>query len=292
MRVAMAQISSTDDPGENLETLRAATRDAASRGARLVVFPEATMCRFGVPLKPVAEDLGGPWASAVSEVARSAGVTVVAGMFTPSDDGRVFNTVLVAHPDGSRQGYDKLHLYDAFGFRESKTVAAGSEPLTFEVDGVTVGVATCYDIRFPALFTNLARRGAQIVVVPTSWGAGPGKIHQWQVLATARALDSTTFVVAVGQALPPDETVAGSGAPTGIGHSQITDPFGTVVAAYPETVGVDVHDLDLELVEKARKQLAVLANERELTAGGAVPSKVASTAERLRESDDRGRNHP
>ncbi|ATD69448.1 MULTISPECIES: carbon-nitrogen hydrolase family protein [Gordonia] len=290
MRVAMAQISSTDDPSENLATLRAATQEAASRGARLVVFPEATMCRFGVPLKPVAEEIDGSWARGVSEVAASAGVTVVAGMFTPSDDGRVFNTVLVAHPDGSRLGYDKLHLYDAFGFHESKTVAPGAEPVTFEVDGVTVGVATCYDIRFPALFTTLARRGAQVIVVPTSWGAGPGKIHQWEVLATARALDSTTFVVAVGQALPPDEAVAGSGVPTGIGHSQITDPFGTVVAAYPETVCVDVHDLDLELVEKARMQLAVLANERALPVGDAVHSELTPAGERLRESDDRGRN--
>ncbi len=82
----------------------------------MVVFPEATMCRFGVPLKPVAEDLDGPWArGGCRRSRRRPGVTVVAGMFTPSNDGRVFNTVLVAHPDGARQAYDKLHLYDASG---------------------------------------------------------------------------------------------------------------------------------------------------------------------------------
>lgn len=289
MRVAMAQISSSDDPDANLETVRAATADAASRGARLVVFPEAAMCRFGVPLEPVAEDLDGPWARGVSEAAESAGVTVVAGMFTPSDDGRVFNTVLVAGPDGTRLRYDKLHLYDAFGFTESKTVAPGSSPLVFDADGVGVGVATCYDIRFPRLFTHLARRGAQLIVVPTSWGAGPGKLHQWQILATARALDSTTFVAAVGQARPTDEAVACSGAPTGIGHSQITDPFGTVVAAYDETVRVDVHELDLGVVDKARTLLAVLANERELPAGGGEHDPAAA-GEPLHQADDRGRN--
>ncbi|MBD0861650.1 carbon-nitrogen hydrolase family protein [Gordonia sp. zg691] len=290
MRVAMAQISSTDDPAVNLATLRTATEEAASRGAELVVFPEATMCRFGVPLKPVAEDLDGPWARGVSEVAASAEVTVVAGMFTPSDDGRVRNTVVIAHPDGTRQGYHKIHLYDAFGFTESKNVAAGSELVTFEVGGATVGVATCYDIRFPALFTNLARMGADVVVVPTSWGAGPGKLRQWELLSAARALDSTTFVVAVDQALPTDDEVASSGAPTGIGHSQITDPFGTLVAVYPESIRVDVHDLDLELVEKARTQLAVLANERHLPAGAAVDTDVPPTGARPRESEDRGRN--
>ncbi|WP_439030285.1 carbon-nitrogen hydrolase family protein [Gordonia terrae] len=289
MRVAMAQISSTDDPNANLATLRNATEDAASRGAELVVFPEATMCRFGVPLKPVAEDLDGRWARGVSDVAASAGVTVVAGMFTPSGDGRVRNTVLVAQPDGTRVGYHKIHLFDAFGFTESTTVAPGDDPLTFRVGEVTVGVATCYDIRFPGLFTNLARRGAEVIVVPTSWGSGPGKLRQWEVLASARALDSTTFVVAVGQAVPPDEEVAASPAPTGIGHSQITDPFGTLVAAYPDSIRIDVHDLDLALVEKARGQLAVLANERHLPVGGAVDTDLTTADARLRESDDRGR---
>lgn len=290
MRVAMAQISSTDDPTANLETVRAATADAASRGAELVVFPEATMCRFGVPLKPVAEDLDGPWARGVSEVAAGSQVTVVAGMFTPAGDGRVRNTVVVAHPDGTRRGYHKIHLYDAFGFTESKNVAAGAEPLTFAVGDVTVGVATCYDIRFPALFTHLARKGAQVIVVPTSWGSGPGKLRQWEVLASARALDSTTFVVAVDQAFPTDDAAASSSAPTGIGHSQITDPFGTLVAAYPDSIRVDVHDLDLALVDQARTQLAVLANERPLPVGGETDNDVTPAHTRLRESDDPGRN--
>ena len=155
---------------------------------------------------------------------------------------------------------------------------------------VTVGVATCYDIRFPALFTHLARRGAQVIVVPTSWGSGPGKLRQWEVLASARALDSTTFVVAVDQAFPTDDAAASSSAPTGIGHSQITDPFGTLVAAYPDSIRVDVHDLDLALVDQARTQLAVLANERPLPVGGETDNDVTPAHTRLRESDDPGRN--
>ena len=266
MRVAMAQISSGDDPAANLSTVVAGIRDAAAQGADLVVFPEAAMCRFGVPLKPIAQPIDGPWADAVVAAAVESGITAVAGMFTPADDGRVYNTLLIAQPDGTRVGYDKLHLYDAFGFQESRTVAPGSTPVTFDVGDTTVGVATCYDVRFPALFSALARLGADVIVVPTSWGAGPGKRHQWEVLVTARALDSTSFVVGVGQAIPADPDVADSGAPTGIGHSQITDPFGTVVAAYDESVKLDVHELDLALVEKARKQLAVLANEIHLPA--------------------------
>lgn len=261
MRIAMAQITSGTDPAANLELVEAAVAEAAADNADLVVLPEATMCRFGVPLGPVAEPVDGPWARGVSSIAERHGVTVVAGMFTPAGD-RVANTLLIAAPDGSRTSYDKIHLYDAFGFTESRTVAPGDDPVTFTIGGVTVGVATCYDIRFPALFTELARSGAQVIVVPASWGAGPGKVHQWQVLATARALDSTSFVVAVGQAVPTDQQVAESSAPTGTGHSQLTDPFGTVVAAYDDSVQVGVHEIDVNAVEKARKALAVLDNER------------------------------
>ncbi|NDK89259.1 carbon-nitrogen hydrolase family protein [Gordonia desulfuricans] len=262
MRIAMAQISTDVDPAENLSAVAAATAEAAAAGARLVVFPEATMCRFGVPLGPIAEPLDGPWARGVSDIAAAHGVTIVAGMFTPADDGRVSNTLLAAAPDGVRTRYDKIHLYDAFGFRESKTVAAGDTAVVIDVDGVSVGLATCYDIRFPALFAALAEHGAEVIVVPASWGAGPGKIDQWRTLATARALDATAYVVAVGQAEPVDEAVRTAKAPTGVGHSQISDPFGSVVASYEGDHRIGVHDLDPGVVVRAREQLAVLANQR------------------------------
>lgn len=264
MRLAMAQISSTDDPAVNLETVLTQTRRAAEQGAELVVFPEAAMCRFGVPLREVAQPLDGPWASAVVRLADTEQVAVVAGMFTPSDDGRIYNTVLVARPGQAPVGYRKIHLFDAFGFAESATVAPGNEPLVVDVGGHAVGVATCYDIRFPALFTELARRGAELIVVPTSWGAGPGKQQQWEVLSTARALDATAFVAAVGQALPADRAVRDSSAPTGIGHSRLSDPFGSVIASYDSAVRADVHDIDLGLTHKARTALAVLANARDI----------------------------
>ena len=264
MRVAMAQITSGDDPTANLDLVAGASATAADAGADLVVFPEATMSRFGVPLAPIAEPLDGPWARQVSRIAADHAVTIIAGMFTPAGDGRVHNTLLIAAPDGTRTGYDKIHLYDAFGFQESRTVAAGDNLVTARVGDTVVGVATCYDIRFPDLFTALADRGAEVIVVPASWGAGPGKVAQWQVLATARALDSTSFVVAVGHAEPTDPEARAAAAPTGVGHSQITDPFGTVVAAYGGGREVGVYDIDPAVVGQAREQLAVLANRRSL----------------------------
>ena len=123
--------------------------------------------------------------------------------------------------------YDKIHLYDAFGFTESRTVAPGHEPVVISVDGVGVGLSLCYDIRFPELYVELARRGAQLITVHASWGTGPGKLDQWTLLARARALDTASFVAAVGQAYPGDEIAAVG--PTGVGGSVVASPFGEVV---------------------------------------------------------------
>src|SRR4051794_13088361 len=139
MRIALAQLQSTADPTANLALVEDFTRRAAEAGARLVVFPEATMCRFGVPLAAIAEPLDGPWANAVRAIAARFGIVVVVGMFCPSDDGRVTNTLLATGPDVDAH-YHKIHLYDAFGFSESRTVAPGFDPVLIDVDGISVGI--------------------------------------------------------------------------------------------------------------------------------------------------------
>ncbi len=261
-RIALCQVNSDDDPEANLKLVRSEVAAAATGGARIVVFPEATMARFGRPLSPVAEALDGPWASAVASVAAEHDVVVVAGMFTPADEGRVRNTLLVTG-GGQHRGYDKIHLYDAFGFAESDTVAPGTSVTTFELDGVVYGLATCYDLRFPELFRALADDGADVVLLPASWGAGEGKREQWEVLVRARALDSGCWVLACGQADPAATGVTvNPKAPTGIGYSTVSDGFGRVVAqagAAPETLLVDV---DPAVSAQARTATGALANRR------------------------------
>lgn len=262
MRIALAQILSGTDPAANLQLVREYAERAAKDGAKLVVFPEATMCRFGVPLAPIAEPLDGPWANGVRRIARDANITVVAGMFAPTSDGRVTNTLIAAGPGTPNEPdarYDKIHLYDAFGFAESRNVAPGREPVVITVDGVGVGLTVCYDVRFPALYTELADRGAQLIVVAASWGSGPGKLEQWTLLARARALDSTSYVAAAGQADPGD-SVNGKGAPTGVGGSLVASPLGEVVASAGSQPELVVVDLALDAVDEARKNIAVLRN--------------------------------
>ncbi|HEX9337877.1 MAG TPA: carbon-nitrogen hydrolase family protein [Pseudonocardiaceae bacterium] len=259
MRIALCQCTSTPDPKANLEAVASYAERVADAGATLAVFPEAMMCRFGVPLRPVAEPLDGPWATAVNDIATRHGLTILAGMFTPADEGRVRNTLLLTGTD-RHLGYDKIHLFDAFGFAESDTVAPGSELVVVEFGDITLGLAICYDVRFPELFRALADRGANVMALPASWGSGPGKREQWELLVRARALDSTSWVLACGQADPGDAVT--SKAPTGIGYSLVADPFGRVAGSLAAAPDLLVVDIDPATVDTARAAIPVLANRR------------------------------
>lgn len=267
MLVAAVQIQTGGDIEENLELAVEKIREAAEGGAQLIVLPEATSQAFGAGrLDKQAQGLDGNFVTTIRAVAQQLGVTVVLGMFTPADtverDGktinRVTNTALIAGPD-ILGGYEKIHTYDAFNYKESDTVRPGEALVAFDVAGITVGVAICYDIRFPEQFKELARQGAQVIVVPTSWADGPGKLDQWRLLSAARALDSTSYIVAAGQARPGGKEKAGEDSgPTGIGHSVVVAPDGTrvVEAGYePEIIYAEI---DAELVEKTRKAIPVL----------------------------------
>lgn len=262
MRAAIAQIISTGDPSANLELIRSYAVEAKDSGARLVVFPEATMCAFGNPLQEIAEPLDGEWATAVRGIAAELDIVIVAGMFTPGTGGRVSNTLLVSGP-GVEASYNKIHLFDAFGYAESESVEAGASPVTFEVDGTRFGLSTCYDVRFPSLFTAHARAGVEINIVCASWGAGAGKAEQWDLLTRARALDSTTFVIACGQGDPASVGLPSAGsAPTGIGRSAVVSPLGSPLLVLDGKPELAVVDIDASVIAGVRESLPVLANAR------------------------------
>lgn len=263
MRVALAQFTASTDPAENLALVRTQIEAAADATAELVVFPEAMSCSFARPRIEAAEPLDGPWASGVRQAAADAGVTVIVGLFTPGTAGRARNTLLVTGPS-VEEHYEKLHLFDAYGYRESEQVEAGNRLVTVPVGGVTVGLATCYDIRFPDQFIALARAGAEVIVVPSSWAPGARKLEQWRALAIARALDSTSIVVAVDQAQPSDEAMqaAGPRRPTGIGHSMVVGPLGEVLLELDTGPQLAALDVDVSTVAQAREHLPVLANAR------------------------------
>lgn len=264
MRIALLQISTGADKAANLELVRTYAFAAAKAGARLLIFPEATSQAFGTGrLDEQAETLSeGSFAHALRDLAQELGVVIVVGMFTAADTvqhdektvERVYNTALIVG-QGLYEGYNKIHTYDAFGYRESDTVKPGEKLHLFECEGVKFGVAICYDIRFPEQFKDLARHGAEVIVVPTSWQDGAGKVEQWQVLSRARALDSTTWILACGQARPQQERKG----PTGIGHSAVIDPAGRVIAEGGYEEQMIIADIDLDVVAKIRESIPVLS---------------------------------
>ncbi len=269
MRIALAQFTAGTDPAANLRLVLEQIARAAEQGAELVVFPEAMSCSFARARIEAAEPLDGPWANAVRQAAADAGVTVIVGVFTPGRDGKVRNTLLVTGPDVEAH-YDKLHLFDAYGYLESEQIEPGDALVTASVAGVVVGLTTCYDIRFPELYKQLAAVGAELIVVPASWAPGERKVEQWRSLALARALDATCLVVAVDQAEPPSEPTSPSQPkpdparrkPTGVGHSLVVGPLGEILLELDAAPRLAVIDVDLEDVRAARVALPVLANSR------------------------------
>jgi predicted amidohydrolase len=260
MRIALAQFAASTDPAANLARVADFAEQASAQGAELVVFPEATMCSFARPRADAAEPFDGPWATSVRALAARLGITIVVGMFTTTGTPRVRNTLLVTGTVEAR--YDKLHLFDALGYAESRQIEAGDRAVTIELSGHTIGLATCYDVRFPTLFTHLAGLGAALILLPSSWAPGDAKLHQWRTLVTARAMDSTSFVVAVDQSLPAAS--ADGRTPTGIGHSLVVDPAGAVLLELGEADGLAVVDLDLTSVAATRERLPVLRHARSL----------------------------
>jgi deaminated glutathione amidase len=261
VRIALCQIPVTSAPGANLSRARSALAEAAGGRADLAVFPEATLARFGSDLRAAAEPLDGPFCRGLAEAAKETGVALVAGVFEPAPDGRVYNTAVVIDGGGALvASYRKLHLFDAFDQRESALVAPGAAVVAASVGGISVGVQICYDIRFPELTRALVLGGASLVTVSAAWQAGLFKEEHWVTLLRARAIENTVWIAAAGQVPDPDEKP--TRAPTGIGRSMLIDPLGVVRADLGPSAGVVVADADMSLVEEVRATLPSLANRR------------------------------
>lgn len=264
MKISIAQINTVPDVDRNLDTVLDGVRNAADDGADLVVFPEATACSFDGEFADFARQRASAFHDAVQAAADEHELAVMVGSFmTHSEDHRTSNTLMVFRPGEELVIYNKIHLFDAFGFKESKGIAPGDRPVTVEVGGTTVGLAICYDVRFPELFTRLAQEGAEVVVVVASWGDGPGKAEQWDLLTRARALDSTSYVVACGQAVR-DLSKEGEATktPMGVGHSAVVGPTGVDEMRMDGAPQQRSVDLDVETVTRTREAIPVLTNQR------------------------------
>jgi deaminated glutathione amidase len=259
MRVAVVQFAAGEDKPANLARLVDLVGQAASAGATLVVAPEAAMHGFGgpdTPLAPIAEPLDGPFVTGLRAAAVRHRVAIVAGMFEPvqDDTARAYNTVVAVDADGDLAGrYRKQHLFDALGWVESKRLEPGhpEDRLVFDCGEFTIGVMTCYDVRFPELARSLADDGVDMLALPAAWVGGPLKEDQWSTLVRARAIENVMYVAAADQ--PP---------PTYAGRAMVVDPFGVVVASLAEREGVAVADVDRARLDDCRERMPSLEHRR------------------------------
>jgi len=262
MRVALCQIPVSSKPDVNSGRVRAAMLEAADKGADLAIFPEATQIRFGSDLRAAAEPLDGPFCAGLAGTAKDTGVALVAGVFEPAPDGRVYNTAVAYDGAGELVAwYRKLHLFDAFGHRESDQVAPGSAPVICSLAGLRTGLEICYDVRFGELSRALAVAGALLLVLPAAWAAGPFKEDHWVTLVRTRAIENTVWVAAVGQV--PDRDEPFTRAATGIGRSMLVDPLGVVRADLGPAPAVAVAEVDPGLIGTVRATVPSLDNRRE-----------------------------
>jgi len=248
LAVAVAQFAPGADPEQNLASIRDLATEAAAKGAQLVVFPEYSSS-FTAELGPhsvaAAQPLDGQFVTGLAALAKVLDVHLVAGIAeTTSDPARFSNTLVALDPSGTLIAtYRKLHLYDAFGQRESDWVVPGAveAPQTFALAGLTVGLQTCYDIRFPEVTRRLVDAGVDLVLLPSEWVRGPLKEQHWRTLVTARAIENTVYFAAADQAPP-----------IGVGNSMIVDPMGVELVTIGESTGVGVAWVSAERVAAVR----------------------------------------
>lgn len=255
MKVALGQFAVDREWQQNATTIAGLMSAAQQNGADLLVLPEGVLARDITNPNMVltaAQPLDGPFVTHLLEASRGNNLTTMLCVHIPNGEGKVWNTLLALRNGEIVAQYRKLHLYDAFSVQESENVLAGETiPPLLTIAGLNVGLMTCYDIRFPELARRLVLDGADVLVLPSAWIKGPLKEAHWELLVRARALENTTYLVAVGECGVKN-----------IGNSMVVDPLGVVVVQAPETPALIYADIEPERLAYARQALPVLANRR------------------------------
>lgn len=267
MRVAAVQMQCSPDGDSDRTRAAGLVEQAADQDATFVVLPELfASLGTGRAMRGAAESLEGPTVTWARDLAHDHAIWLLAGSFVERDGDDLYNTAPLISPEGELVAwYRKIHLFDVevegAGTHESDVFRGGDVVVTHRVGatgslGSTVlGLATCYDLRFPELFHALATRGVQVVAMPSAFTDATGRPH-WEPLVRARAIENQLFVIAADQC---------GTSPDGIprhGHSLVVDPWGRVLADAGDDEGVVVVDLDLDEVARTRRAIPNLANRR------------------------------
>ncbi|WP_156316672.1 carbon-nitrogen hydrolase family protein [Leucobacter japonicus] len=261
LQISVGQFPAIEDKAANLAAVRELAARAAAAGSRVLILPEMAM--YHRVLASVtegvaaAEDLDGPFATEVLRLSREHGLFIAAGMSkrVPGvvDADRALNILLLVDRGEIVAEYEKIHLYDAFAVKESDSITPGDAlPPVLDIDGVRVGFAICYDLRFPELFRLLIDQGAEVLAISAAWARGVVKEDHWLALLRARAIENTAYVFA------SDEVSVKS-----VGRSVIFDPLGLQLGdAGEQELALITATVEPERIAAVRSTLPSLRNRR------------------------------
>ena len=265
--VAAIQMASGPNVKANLEEAEKLINTAVQQDAELVVLPEnfAIMGMSEVDKVTIAERYGeGPIQQFLAQQARKHGIWIVGGTI-PIDSsitGKVYSTCLLYNDSGEVVArYDKIHLFDVVleandeSYNESETIESGDDVVVADTPFGKVGLAVCYDLRFPELFRAMADVGMEICVLPSAFTNLTGRAH-WEALIRARAIENLCYIIA------PDQGGYHMNGRETHGDSMIVDPWGVVLNRLPQGTGVVVSDIDLDKLNKTRKNFPALQHRR------------------------------
>jgi len=271
MRAAVVQTTATADVAHNIDRVSVLIRQAAEEGATFIQTPEVTnmIPPNGKELfRLIRDESDDETLAALRALAAELSITLHIGSLAlkSEDPERAANRGFLVGPDGGIIArYDKVHMFEAdLGekgkYREAARYRPGDQAVLADAAGVKIGMAICYDMRFPAMFRDLAQAGADILTAPSAFTVPTGKAH-WHTLLRARAIENGCFMIAAaqwGKHGGKDESAMRET----YGHSLIVDPWGTVLADAGEGEGIAIADLDLETIAKARRRIGSLSQGR------------------------------
>ena len=261
IRIAVLQLRTETDYDLTMEKARHMLAEAAAGGAQLAVLPEMFSCPYENSYFTAFAALGHErTAAALSAWAKEFGLLLIGGSVPESADGKLYNTSFVFDETGSLIArHRKVHLFDVdlpgMRFRESDTFTPGSSVTVFDTRYGRMGLAICFDLRFPELFRAMAVRGAEVIFLPAQFNLTTGPAH-WELSLRSRAVDNELFVVGAAAARSEGFSYECWG------HSAVIDPYGTVIAGCDEKEQILFADLDLGRIDTVRRQLPTFLHLR------------------------------
>lgn len=262
-KLAVCQLKVIDDKKANVNRALEMIKISAENNTDVVVLPEMFNCPYdNSKFKEYAETKGeSETLKAISKAAKDNNVLIVAGSIPELYNNEIYNSCFIFNNCGEILGvYRKIHLFDIdtpeIKFKESDTLSQGNQIAVFKTEFTKIGVAICYDIRFPELFRIMALKGAELIIIPGAFNMTTGPAH-WDLLIRGRAVDNQVFIAAASSARNEELSYVA------YGHSMITGPWGDVLVRADKNEEIIYADINLDNLKKVRRELPLLKHRRE-----------------------------